>query len=656
MILVLAPLPVIAAPAQPLEPDSAGSERLILRAAGDVGWPEISALLAETDAQVIRSAKGWPGVYTATYDSAAAASDALGELQGHSSFEWVEADKMAHYSHRPNDPLFSEQVWAESVDLPGAWNITTGTDDLVVAVVDSGVRDSHPDLSGKLLPGYDFLNDDATPEDDVGHGTAVAGIIGARGNDDVGIAGVAMDVRLLPVKVGSVDGAPVSALAAGVVWAVDQGADIINLSLVADEPSDALLDAVRYAYDQNIPVVTATGNEPEAITYPGAYEETISIGASSPWGTVAGFSSVENRVDLIAPGSSVLAPWWSEAEGDTWQTVSGTSFAAPIATGAAALLKSIDGSLSIEDLRDLLRQTAVPIDAEEAPVPGSGAGQLDVGASVQAALDRGFERVWGPVDRPVASGLVDRSWIWGSAPIATGFEQYADSARGERSVRYYDKARMEITHPTDEFANPWYVTSGLLVNEMVSGRAQIGDDDFIYRGPADVVIAGDPNDPLAPTYSDLRDILDAAPLEEGQPISQTLDAFGRVDQDDRFLEYDVTATSYIPETNHRIASVFWEYLNREGLMVRDDQLTTGRLFEPQFFVTGLPITEAYWTRARVDDQRVDVLVQCFERRCLTYTPSNIPQWQVEMGNVGEHYYRWRYQSDEDDLPPRLRDS
>ena len=114
--------------------------------------------------------------------------------------------------------------------------------------------------------------------------------------------------------------------------------------------------------------------------------------------------------------------------------------------------------------------------------------------------------------------------------------------------------------------------------------------------------------------------------------------------DDRLLDYGVTAARYVPETDHMIASVFWEFLNSEGLIYRDGDYVTGRLFEPTFFATGYPITEAYWTRVLVNGQRVDVLLQCFERRCLTYTPSNAPEWRVEMGNVGQHYYLWRYEN------------
>ena len=98
----------------------------------------------------------------------------------------------------------------------------------------------------------------------------------------------------------------------------------------------------------------------------------------------------------------------------------------------------------------------------------------------------------------------------------------------------------------------------------------------------------------------------------------------------------------MPETNHRVAGVFWDYLNSTGPIAAGDILTDGRLFEPWFYATGFPVTEAYWAQVKVAGVVQDVLIQCFERRCLTYTPNNDAGWEVEMGNVGMHYRAWRY--------------
>ena len=610
--------------------------------ASELSWPETAALLHGLGADAVTSMSHWPGTYRADFAQPDQAGAAVAALNAQPGVEWAELDGMARYSYEPNDPLFGDQAWARSIDLPGAWSITSGSEDVVVAVVDSGVSRSHPDLAGKLLQGHDFLNGDNEPEDDIGHGTAVAGIVAAAGDDGVGISGVAPRALILPVKVGSRDGAPISTLAQGIIWAVDQGADVINLSLVTDQTSLALQDALLYAYRNEVPVVAAAGNEPNSVTYPGRYPESISVGASTFWGSVAPFSTLQNRVDLIAPGTSVIAPWWSP-DGDTWNSVTGTSFAAPMVSGTLALLLSIAPDLSVEDLRGLITSTALPVNGDT-PVPGAGAGLLDANASLRTLLERSLEATWAPADRPVAEQVVERSWLWGPAPIATGIERYDQSLHGERLVRYYDKARMEVTDPHGDRAAAWYVTNGLLARELISGEMQVGDNRFQFHGPASVAVAGDPGDPLAPTYSDLTHLLSAEAYDAGAPIFSLVDGAGRVRLDDRLLDYGVTAARYVPETDHMIASVFWEFLNSEGLIYRDGDYVTGRLFEPTFFATGYPITEAYWTRVLVNGQRVDVLLQCFERRCLTYTPSNAPEWRVEMGNVGQHYYRWRYEN------------
>lgn len=108
-------------------------------------------------------------------------------------------------------------------------------------------------------------------------------------------------------------------------------------------------------------------------------------------------------------------------------------------------------------------------------------------------------------------------------------------------------------------------------------------------------------------------------------------------------QFGVVGSYLAPETNHRIASVFWDYLNREALLLSGDELVAAPLFDPLFFTTGLPITEAYWVSVTVNGVPQDVLAQCFQRRCLTYNPANPDPWKVEMGNVGRHYYEWRYQ-------------
>lgn len=627
------------------------TDRVLVRTVSPLRLPFDSPAyraINRTGAVTIEPVTGLDAVHVLTFASHADATAAVSLLDAEPAIAWAEPDHVFQYSFDPGDPLMAGQLWVGAIDLPAAWKISTGDPSIVVAVVDSGVSSTHPDLAGKLLPGYDFLHNDTDPSDDVGHGTAVAGIIGARGEDGLGIAGIAMDTTILPVKVGSADGSPISAIASGIVWAVDQGAHVINLSLGSDFPSDTLHEAVRYAYEHNVPVVTAAGNDPEAISHPGAYPESISVGASTAWGSLTGFTTRANRVDLVAPGSGIITAWAGGQDGDTWASVTGTSFAAPMVTGVVALLKAVDPSLTVEELRALLTEAAVQIGA---PEPGSGAGQLDAGATLATFVSRAFESTWRPADGPVASGVADRTWVWGPNPIATGFEEYDETATGQRLIRYYDKARMEINDPAALGSDPWAVTNGLLAQELISGRMQVGDHTFVDRAPAGIVVAGDWGDSRSPTYADFTQRLHSAPARAGSTLVERMDSDGIIRPDQRFAGYGVHAAWFVQETNHQIASVFWSYLNSEGLLDLGGELELGPIFDPVFYATGLPITEAYWVEVPVNGVLSDVLVQCFERRCLTYTPDNPENWKVEMGNIGQHYFNWRYSNEIASVPP-----
>ncbi len=255
-----------------------------------------------------------------------------------------------------------------------------------------------------------------------------------------------------------------------------------------------------------------------------------------------------------------------------------------------------------------------------------------------------FARTWQRTDAPVADGTVSRTWIWGPGPNTDLLsEPYVESPGGNRLVQYYDKSRMEITtDPAVPTSSPWYVVNGLLVKEMVTGNLQLGNDTFEAHQPAQLNVAGDPNGTSGPTYATFSDLLDVPPLPVDSVITERVDRAGVVTDDPALAELGVTAGYLVPETNHTVASVFWDFMNASGLVSVDGLLVEANLFENPFHATGLPITEAYWTTVEVGGVAHEVLVQAFERRVLTYTPDNPVGWQVEAGNVGQHYYHWRY--------------
>jgi hypothetical protein len=270
-----------------------------------------------------------------------------------------------------------------------------------------------------------------------------------------------------------------------------------------------------------------------------------------------------------------------------------------------------------------------------------------------------FARTWAWTDGPVADGTVDRTWMWGpEAFTATFWEPYADAPGGQRLVQYFDKSRMELSNPDGNRYHPWYVTNGLLVVELVSGRLQVGDNAFVAREPAAVNVAGDADDPDGPTYATFAALRFAPPIPDGAPVIDRLSRAGAISQDLTMGHYGVTAAErvQVPGIDHQVASVFWEFMQARGIVQVDAYETEAELFRDPFYATGYPITEAYWTTVRVGGTPQDVLVQCFERRCLTWTPGNAPGWQVEMGNVGQHYYRWRYGTEPPAAPPASQQS
>ncbi len=258
------------------------------------------------------------------------------------------------------------------------------------------------------------------------------------------------------------------------------------------------------------------------------------------------------------------------------------------------------------------------------------------GALLQPELAQGvsdepaFAETWSRTDLPIQDGAVSRTWFWGPEPRTPLLEEPNSLApTGTQTVQYFDKARMELPDRTADPEAPGYVLTGLLASELVGGVAQIN-------------IAGDLDDPAGVTYATIAGIVDETPHPADALITTRLGSDGALTEDGTLAERGVRAEYYIVETDHTIASVFWEFFNSSGTVWNNGEFEQGRLFPDPFFGAGFPITEAFWTTVRVGGEPRDVLLQCFQRRCLTYTPDNPDGWQVESNNAGAHYYTWRY--------------
>lgn len=316
---------------------------------------------------------------------AKAAEKALEAIAKHKNVEYVEPDFTATALNTANDPQFtSGNQWAlQKIAAPLAWNTTVGSSNVIVAVIDSGVTATHPDLAGKVLPGYDFINNDADATDDNGHGTAVAGLIGAATNNGIGMAGVSWNSMILPVKALGADGnGSYSAISNAIIWAADRGARVINLSLGGTAASTTLQNAVNYAWNRNCVVIAAAGNSGNDIPqYPGACNNVVAVSATNSSDVRPSWSNFGSYVDISAPGVNVLTLQGA----NSYSNWNGTSFSSPITAGVVALMASANSSLNNAALVNTLLANADDIGTAGYDVY-YGNGRVNANRAVQAAL------------------------------------------------------------------------------------------------------------------------------------------------------------------------------------------------------------------------------------------------------------------------------
>lgn len=283
----------------------------------------------------------------------------------------------------PNDALYSEYQWnLPLVDTEKGWTITKGDKNIIVAVIDTGVDLHHPDLQGQLLKGINVVNEKKLPVDDVGHGTHVAGIISAIVNNSEGVAGMTWYNKILPVKVLDETGAGSTySVAQGIIWAADHGAKVINMSLGNYVEAQFLHDAIRYAYDKDVVLIAATGNDnTEKPGFPAAYPEVLAVSAIDFDKKRAPFSNFGSYIDVMAPGVSIASTY----PHSQYAALSGTSMASPHVAALAALIRSANPLLKNTEVMSIIRQTAMDL-GDKGKDKYYGYGQIDVVKAVQRA-------------------------------------------------------------------------------------------------------------------------------------------------------------------------------------------------------------------------------------------------------------------------------
>lgn len=299
---------------------------------------------------------------------------ALQALRHDPDVAYAERDALLSAAAAPNDYWWPSEWAPPKVNAPAAWGLATGSAQTTIAVLDSGVDFSQPDLQGAFVPGRDIVNSDNDPGDDYGHGTEVAGVAAARSNNLIGVASYCWGCSIMPVKVlDSTGSGTVSNVASGIVWATDHGARVINLSLGSTASSSTLANAAQYAHEHGAVLVAAAGNSSSATpTYPAALPTVLGIAGTDSADQLTATSNYGSWVKLAAPGCNFttgLNSWYG--------TFCGTSSAAPVVAGIAGLAFSLKPGATNADVEAALESTAVPASFVQY-------GRVDAGAALSA--------------------------------------------------------------------------------------------------------------------------------------------------------------------------------------------------------------------------------------------------------------------------------
>ncbi|MCG7981593.1 MAG: S8 family serine peptidase [Candidatus Thiodiazotropha lotti] len=389
--------------------------------------------------QFVSNAAARPGIYAQMDSEAQLKLDtimAIKELNQRSDVVYAQPNYIYQASAIPNDEYYNLQWHYNQINLPQAWDITTGDTSVIVSVIDTGVLLNHPDLSGQLVNGYDFISDagnandgdgiDANP-DDAGdeiqngvssfHGTHVAGTVAASSNNSTGVAGVAWNVRIMPIRVLGKQGGFSSDIIDGILFSAGlsnasgttpaQRADVINMSLGGASPDQASFDAITAARNAGVIVIAAAGNENTSqLAYPASYTGVVSVSSVDQSRTRAPYSNYGTEIDVAAPGGNtqadvdgdgradgVLSTLGDDSQGGTSFTYNfyqGTSMAAPHVAGVAALMKSVYAGLTPAEFDSMLSSGELTNDIGNSGRDDLyGHGLIDAYKAVVAAQQRG---------------------------------------------------------------------------------------------------------------------------------------------------------------------------------------------------------------------------------------------------------------------------
>jgi thermitase len=334
---------------------------------------------------------------------------------------FAEPDYVAKADGSPDDPSLANQWGLTKVQAPAAWEITQGSPEVKIAILDTGIELNHPDLAGKIVASKNFTSSN-TADDVYGHGTHVAGIAAAATNNEVGVAGLGYNSTIMNVKVLGDDGyGSYSWIAQGIIWAADNGAQVINMSLGSTSASSTLESAVNYAWSKGVVVVASAGNSGSSTrTYPASYTNVIAVAATDLLDRLPNWSNFGDWVDVAAPGNSIYSTLMNNSYG--YRT--GTSMASPFVAGLAALVFThVTDTNGNKMLNDEVR-TQIEKTCDDIGVAGIGSGRINAYKAVQ----NGTTVTTGTVTGKVTD--VDTGKAIASATVTDGIRSSSTDASG----------------------------------------------------------------------------------------------------------------------------------------------------------------------------------------------------------------------------------
>lgn len=369
-------------------------------------------------------------------------------LSKNPNIEFVEYNYLAEAYATPNDPYYPSTQWhLPKISAPYGWDITTGSSAVPIAILDTGVDATHPDLSSKLLAGYNFAYNNTDTNDMGGHGTSVAGLAAAVTNNAIGVAGVAWGNPIMPLVIADSNGwIPYSNMANAITYATDHGIKIINMSCGGASQSTTLQNAVNYAWNKGCVIVAAAGNDATSSpNYPAACSNVIAVSATTGDDTIAIYSSYGSWIDVAAPGSSLT----TTLKGGGYGGATGTSYAAPIVSGLAALIISANPTLSNTQVVDIMEKNADDLGTAGFDVY-YGYGRINVYKSLLAATNNQQQP---DTTAPVVSvtSPANGSTVGGNTTVSVSSTDVA----GVVQVEFYLDGSLYATDTTSPYKFSW---------------------------------------------------------------------------------------------------------------------------------------------------------------------------------------------------------